>query len=79
LVEQYEALCEFDRREIALITPMRAMRQLHQCGWLASRWDDPAFPMHFTWFNTPRYWGEQVNNLRQLEHELTLPSISLMG
>ena len=79
LVEQYEALCEFDRREIALITPMRAMRQLHQCGWLASRWDDPAFPMHFTWFNTPRYWGEQVNNLRQLEHELSLPSLSLMG
>jgi len=79
LVEQYESLCHFDRREIELIAPLRAMRQLHQCAWLASRWSDPAFPMHFTWFNTPRYWGEQVNNLRSLEHELAQPPLNLAG
>ena len=56
LLDGYETFTDFDRRELALIEPLRALRMVHYAGWLAVRWQDPAFPMHFPWFNTPAYW-----------------------
>jgi Ser/Thr protein kinase RdoA (MazF antagonist) len=38
---------------------------IHYAGWLASRWDDPAFPVNFPWFNTQRYWQDQILALRE--------------
>jgi Ser/Thr protein kinase RdoA (MazF antagonist) len=38
---------------------------LHYSAWIASRWEDPAFPAAFPWFNTIRYWGEQILALRE--------------
>jgi Ser/Thr protein kinase RdoA (MazF antagonist) len=61
----YTQFMEFDAAELALIEPLRTLRLLHYSAWLARRWDDPAFPMNFPWFNTPRYWEEQVLNLRE--------------
>jgi len=61
----YEEFCDFNRRELALIEPLRALRLLYYCGWLARRWDDPAFPHNFPWFNTPRYWEEQIIDLQE--------------
>jgi len=65
LLEAYEQFTHFDQRELALIEPLRANRLLHYTGWLSKRWDDPAFKMAFPWFNTERYWGEQVLALRE--------------
>ena len=56
---------EFDARELMLIEPLRALRMIHYVAWLASRWDDPAFPAAFPWFGTQRYWQEQVLQLRE--------------
>ena len=68
LLEGYEQFMEFDRSELLLIEPLRAMRMVHYTGWLARRWDDPAFPSAFPWFGTPRYFEEHVQELeRQLE------------
>jgi Ser/Thr protein kinase RdoA (MazF antagonist) len=65
LMEGYREFCEFDPRELRLIEPLRALRMLHYSAWIASRWDDPAFPVAFPWFNTVRYWGEQILMLRE--------------
>ncbi|MDF2391336.1 MULTISPECIES: serine/threonine protein kinase [Aeromonas] len=63
LLAGYEEFMEFDPRELALIEPLRAMRIVHYMAWLARRWDDPAFPRHFPWFNTDHYWRQQIATL----------------
>ncbi len=67
LVAGYEQFLPFDRREIVLIEPLRALRMIHYSAWLARRWDDPAFPLAFPWFAEPRYWEEHY---RALEDQL---------
>jgi len=66
IIEGYEVFAEFDKRELALIEPLRALRVLHYNAWLARRWDDPAFPRSFPWFNTQRYWSEHILELKEL-------------
>jgi Ser/Thr protein kinase RdoA (MazF antagonist) len=68
LLRGYEQFLPFDRRELALIEPLRALRMIHYSAWLARRWDDPAFPRAFPWFAEPRYWEEHY---RALEDQLT--------
>jgi len=65
LLEGYGRFADFDPVEIQLIEPLRTLRLIHYAGWLASRWDDPAFPLAFPWFNTNRYWEEHILNLRE--------------
>lgn len=65
IMEGYNMFSNFDSAELSLIEPLRALRQLHYSAWLARRWDDPAFPLHFPWFNTSRYWEDHLNDLRQ--------------
>ncbi|MCK7492128.1 MAG: serine/threonine protein kinase [Comamonadaceae bacterium] len=49
----YEDFREFDPRELHLVEALRTLRLIHYSAWLARRWDDPAFPAAFPWFNTP--------------------------
>ena len=77
VLEGYGTFCEFDITELGLIEPLRALRQLHYSAWLARRWDDPAFPLHFPWFNTPRYWEEHINDLREIQERLDAPVLTL--
>lgn len=65
LIEGYESFCDFERREFALIEPLRTLRLLHHAAWIGRRWQDPAFPMAFPWFNTPRFWSEHIVALRE--------------
>jgi Ser/Thr protein kinase RdoA (MazF antagonist) len=65
LVAGYEQFLPFDRSEIALIEPLRALRMIHYSAWLARRWHDPAFPKAFPWFAEPRYWEEQYRALSE--------------
>ena len=65
LMHGYTEFMEFDARELHLVEALRALRMLHYSAWLARRWDDPAFPRNFPWFNTQRYWEEQVLTLRE--------------
>jgi Ser/Thr protein kinase RdoA (MazF antagonist) len=67
LLRGYEQFLPFDRNELALIEPLRALRMIHYAAWLARRWDDPAFPRAFPWFAEPRYWEEHY---RALEDQL---------
>jgi Ser/Thr protein kinase RdoA (MazF antagonist) len=79
IIEGYENFMPLNTAELNLIEPLRALRMIHYCAWLAKRWSDPAFPMHFPWFNTQRYWGEHILELKEQcsvlqEPALTLPS-----
>jgi Ser/Thr protein kinase RdoA (MazF antagonist) len=65
ILEGYREFCDFDLRELPLIESLRSLRIIHYSAWLARRWQDPAFPKFFPWFNTERYWGEHILQLRE--------------
>jgi Ser/Thr protein kinase RdoA (MazF antagonist) len=65
LLAGYEDFCEFEPRELHLIEALRTLRLIHYSAWLARRWDDPAFPVAFPWFNTQRYWEDRILELRE--------------
>jgi len=61
----YTEFCDFDGRQLHLIEALRTLRLIHYYGWLAKRWDDPAFKIAFPWFNTQRCWEDHILNLRE--------------
>ena len=61
----YEAFREFDPRELHLLEALRTLRLIHHAAWIARRWEDPAFPAAFPWFNTQHYWQERILELRE--------------
>ena len=61
----YEDFCEFDPRQLYLVEALRTLRLIHYSCWLAMRWDDPAFPAAFPWFNTQRYWEDRILEMRE--------------
>lgn len=63
LLEGYAEFRDFDYRELALIEPLRAMRQVHWAGWVALRWHDPAFPMAFPHVGEARWWEQHCNDI----------------
>lgn len=65
LLVGYERFHDFDRRELHLVEALRTLRLIHYAAWLARRWDDPAFPAAFPWFNTQRYWQDRILELRE--------------
>ena len=65
VVAGYREFHDFNRGELALVEALRTLRMIHYAGWLARRWHDPAFPASFPWFNTQRYWQDQILALRE--------------
>jgi Ser/Thr protein kinase RdoA (MazF antagonist) len=61
----YEDFHDFDARELHLVEALRTLRLIHYSAWIARRWDDPAFPAAFPWFNTQRYWQDRILELRE--------------
>jgi Ser/Thr protein kinase RdoA (MazF antagonist) len=77
LLKGYEQFLPFDRGEIALIEPLRALRMIHYSAWLARRWHDPAFPQAFPWFAEPRYWEEHYRALEDQAAAVVGPALEL--
>ncbi len=77
ILEGYTTFFDFDLLELQLIEPLRTLRMLHYSAWLARRWRDPAFPYAFPWFNTPRYWEEQLYSLREQAERLSMPPVDV--
>ncbi len=65
LIEGYSEFCDFDPRQIRWVEALRTLRLVHYAAWLARRWEDPAFPRSFTWFNSERYWADHILELRE--------------
>ena len=65
LLDGYEQLRDFDRRELQAVEALRTLRLVHYSAWLARRWSDPIFPPNFPWFGSAAYWQEQAAILWQ--------------
>ena len=65
LLTGYQTFYDFNTRELHLLEALRTLRLIHYSAWIAKRWDDPAFPMAFPWFNTARYWQDRIIELRE--------------
>lgn len=75
ILDGYFEFNDFDMAELRLIEVYRTLRIIHYSAWLARRWEDPAFPHSFPWFNTSRYWEEHILELREQFSALNEPSI----
>jgi Ser/Thr protein kinase RdoA (MazF antagonist) len=75
LLAGYEDFAQFDRRELLLIEALRTLRLIHYSAWIARRWDDPAFPAAFPWFDTPRYWEQKILELREQVAAMAEPAL----
>ena len=78
LVEGYNEFHHFRASELELVESMRTMRLMNYAAWLARRWEDPAFPKSFPWFNTERYWAEHIQELREQLFLLDEPALRLV-
>ena len=63
IMEGYELFGEFDFAELTLVEALRSLRILHHAAWIASRWNDPAFPRAFPWFGDARFWERHIADL----------------
>ena len=77
LIDGYDTFHTFNPSELGLIEALRTLRLMHYAAWLARRWDDPAFPRSFPWFNTARYWSGHVLELREQLAALDEPPLVL--
>ncbi|NRA71809.1 MAG: serine/threonine protein kinase [Gammaproteobacteria bacterium] len=77
LLEGYQEFYDFDMKELQLIEPLRTIRMVNYMYWLAKRWQDPAFPRNFPWFNTDKYWEEQVLAIKEQIFTLSQPALCL--
>ncbi|MEO8305286.1 MAG: serine/threonine protein kinase [Betaproteobacteria bacterium] len=77
VLDGYRAFHDFDPRELHLIEALRTLRLLHYSAWIAQRWDDPAFPVAFPWFNTQRYWQDRILELREQVALMDEPPLEL--
>ncbi len=75
LLVGYEQFYEFDPRELHLLEALRTLRMIHYAYWLAMRWEDPAFPHAFPWFNTINYWEDHVLTLREQASAMNEPAL----
>ena len=71
LLEGYTQFCDFDARELHLLEALRTMRLIYYHAWLARRWDDPAFPRAFPWFNEQQCWENHILSLREQAAKMT--------
>jgi Ser/Thr protein kinase RdoA (MazF antagonist) len=73
LLEGYNDFAELELKELNLIEALRSLRIMHYAAWLARRWDDPAFPLAFPWFNSTHYWEGHILELREQMSRLQEP------
>jgi Ser/Thr protein kinase RdoA (MazF antagonist) len=74
LLRGYCEFADFDFTTLRLIEPLRAFRHLHFAAWIAKRWEDPAFPRAFPFFDSPNYWMELTQDVEEcLETMTTMP------
>jgi len=78
ILEAYQEFNDFNSSQLKLIEPLRGLRMVHYMAWLAKRWQDPAFPIAFPWFNDPKYWESQVLAFKEQISALDEPPLSLM-
>lgn len=77
ILESYYEYQDFDLRELSLIEPLRAMRMVHYLAWVLKRWNDPAFPRAFIWFQDHDFWFKQLALFKGQVEQLNEPPLQL--
>lgn len=79
LLMGYEEFNTFENEQLILVESLRTMRVVNYMAWLCKRWQDPAFPQNFPWFNTEKYWEQQILILKEQMSALQQPPLSLQN
>lgn len=77
VIEGYEEFHDFDSVQLEWVEALRTLRMMNYAAWLGRRVDDPAFTLAFPWFNSERYWGEHLLELREQLGLLDEPALRL--
>ena len=62
-LDGYERFRTFDHATLRLVEPLRGLRLVRYAGWLARRFDDPAFRAGWPHFGTADYWRDETETL----------------
>lgn len=65
MLEGYQSVQPFDRRQLDLIEPLRALKFVHYAAWLARRRRDPAFQRRFSDVDSDSFWRRELQDLEQ--------------
>lgn len=65
IMEGYEEMRDFDRLSLRLVEPLRVLRLVHFCAWIARRWEDASFPRTFPDFGSDRFWVGQLEAIQE--------------
>ena len=79
LLDDYLPFHDLPLKTLDYIEPLRTLRIMHHAAWLARRWNDPAFPTAFPWFDTERYWSDHVLELREQQAALMEPTLQYLS
>ena len=63
-LRSYESVREFDRDELELVEPLRALKFVRHAAWVARRRKDPAFLKVFPEVETESYWNRELRDLQ---------------
>lgn len=74
LLEGYQAFRPFNRKELSLIEPLRAMRMIYFTSWCASQENDNNFKKKFPNWGNDSFWRKEVHDL-QLQIDRIKPNI----
>jgi Ser/Thr protein kinase RdoA (MazF antagonist) len=78
ILSGYEEFFTFDNSQLVLIESLRTMRVVNYMAWLCKRWQDPAFPRNFPWFDSEKYWEQQILMLKEQMSALQQPPLTLL-
>jgi Ser/Thr protein kinase RdoA (MazF antagonist) len=73
----YLDFSDFEFNQLRLIEPLRTLRMMYHAAWIGRRWDDPAFPRAFPFFDSGRYWSEHILELREQWSKLVEPPLQV--
>lgn len=62
-LRSYEAVRPFDREQLELVEPLRALKFVRHAAWVARRRNDPAFVKVFPEVESHSYWQREVKDL----------------
>ena len=63
ILEGYEQFCDFDRRTIALVEPLRFMRHIYFLSWCSIQRQDPGFDQRFPGWGSRAFWLQETEDL----------------
>lgn len=68
ILEGYRQFREFDRKELKLIEPLRAMRMIYFLAWLSRQSNDYQFRKNFPDWGSDQFWKNEITDLYKQLH-----------